>query len=109
MTMINMVLGNNRDIEENQSHVQLSDVDTIISNMKQLPDNTEKTSKYQRDIDNLAIRYGALYRGQIIDVSLQEILIICPRRRPRIEAYQGLVNELQRMGIKLRITSRKTK
>lgn len=38
--------------------------------MKQLPDNTEKTSKYQRDIDNLAIRYGALYRGQIIDVSL---------------------------------------
>ena len=70
---------------------------------------TTKPLKYQNDLEALKNEYGDLpTTGLCID--LQELLRICPRDRRRIDAYSGLVSYLEKEeGIKLKITSRKTK
>jgi hypothetical protein len=41
---------------------------------------------------------------------LQDLLTICPRNRPRVDAYQGLVSHLKsEYGVTLTIKSRKRK
>lgn len=67
------------------------------------------TSKYQADIDAIEKSLGKLTDGMTIDMTLQEILAICPRSRRRIESYQGLRAELGRRNITLNLKSRKTK
>ena len=69
---------------------------------------TTKPLKYQNDLEALKNEYGELPTELCID--LQELLRICPRDRRRIDAYSGLVSYLEKEeGIKLKITSRKTK
>ena len=69
---------------------------------------TTKPLKYQNDLEALKNEYGELPTELCID--LQELLRICPRDRRRIDAYIGLVSYLEKEeGIKLKITSRKTK
>lgn len=69
---------------------------------------TMKPLKYQNDLEALKNEYGELPTELCID--LQELLRICPRDRRRIDAYSGLVSYLEKEeGIKLKITSRKTK
>lgn len=66
--------------------------------------------KYDSDISALRDKYGDLFtNGLCITIDLQELLLIAPRNRRRIESFQGLVSELKKMGIELNIKSRKTK
>ena len=64
--------------------------------------------KYDEDIMALAVFYK-IEPGAVITIELQDLLIICPRTRPRADAYRGLVTELGRRGVSLIIKSRKTK
>ena len=64
--------------------------------------------KYDADIEALGVFYG-LEPGSEIVLQLQEILLLCPRKRPRNDAYQGLISELGRRGVKLSIKNRKNK
>ena len=50
-----------------------------------------------------------LDNGRCIEITLQDLLQIIPRKRRRIDAYRGLVSRLNKMGVTLTITSNKTK
>lgn len=82
------------------------------------PDVIEKSSiakpipeKYKKDIEALQARYGASFlTGFCIEVTLKELLEICPRERRRTDAYTGLVSYLSKeLGITLIIKSQKSK
>lgn len=67
---------------------------------------------YAGDIDKLqnALFNGRpLENGTCIEIALQDLLQIIPKKRRRIDAYRGLVSRLNRMGVTLRINSQKTK
>jgi hypothetical protein len=72
---------------------------------------TEKASRsYEPDITAITNKWGELKPGLCIETTLQELLAIVPRHRPRIDAYNGLVSELWfKYGVTLTIKSRKTK
>ena len=65
------------------------------------------TNKYEDDITALSVFYS-LEPGEIT-IELRDLLCICPRERPRVDAYRGLVTELSRRGVVLTIKSRKSK
>ena len=78
------------------------------------PDVIEKSSiseKYKKDIEALQTRYGASFStGFCIEVTLRELLEICPRERRKTDAYTGLVSYLSKeLGITLIIKSQKSK
>lgn len=68
---------------------------------------------YADDIHRLedALNDGRPFeKGSCIDITLQELLQIIPRKRRRIDAYRGLQRALsERRGVTLRIKSNKTK
>ena len=67
---------------------------------------------YADDIHRLedALNGGhPLNNGRCIDITLQDLLHIIPRKRRRIDAYRGLVSRLKKMGVTLTINSQKSK
>ncbi len=71
-----------------------------------------KGDPYADDIHRLedALNGGRpLDNGRCIEITLQDILQIIPRKRRRIDAYRGLVGRLNKMGVTLTITSNKSK
>ncbi len=85
--------------------------DTILAPVVNETASKESLSgKYDKDVAAIQSRYGRLKPGLCIETTLQDLLSIAPRHRPRIDAYNGLVSELwSRYGVKLTIKSRKTK
>lgn len=83
------------------------------------PDVIEKSStiaqpileKYKKDIEALREKYGDSFStGFCIEVTLKELLEICPRERRRTDAYTGLISFLKgKLGITLNIKSQKSK
>ncbi len=63
----------------------------------------------EEEIRILQEKFGVLSKGMEIQVQLQEMLQIIPRKRQRTDAYNKLVSALKRRGITLTITSRKKK
>lgn len=53
----------------------------------------------------LSEAYGVLEDGKAISVSLQELLMLLPRKRKRRDAYNTLTAKLKRMGVTLNITA----
>ena len=67
---------------------------------------------YADDIHRLedALNGGRpLDNGRCIEITLQDLLQIIPRKRRRIDAYRGLVGRLNKMGVTLTINSQKSK
>ena len=67
---------------------------------------------YADDIHRLedALNGGRpLDNGRCIEITLQDLLQIIPRKRRRIDAYRGLVGRLKKMGVTLTINSQKSK
>ena len=76
------------------------------------PDVSEKTNtKYKKDIEALREKYGENFNtGLCIEITLKELLEICPRERKRTDAYTGLISFLKaKLGITLIIKSQKSK
>ena len=73
---------------------------------------TAKASRlgnYEPDIIAITKKWGELRNGLCIETTLQELLTIIPRHRPRIDAYNGLRSLLRdKYGVTLTIKSRKT-
>ena len=64
------------------------------------PDVIEKSSsiakpipeKYEKDIEALRKKYGENFKtGLCIEITLKELLEICPRERRRTDAYTGCI------------------
>ena len=81
------------------------------------PVNKEKANsvsfsdnQFCSDIERLEAEFGHFRTGLCIDTTLQHLLTICPRKRERTDAYNGLVKYLKdKYGVILTITSRKHK
>ena len=76
--------------------------------------NNKPVDQYADEIkkieDELYGGHQLLKSGTCIDITLQELLQIIPRKRRRIDAYRGLQRALsERRGVTLRIKSNKTK
>ena len=80
----------------------------VVRNVK---NDSKRSNKYDSDVKALKERYRVEFEtGVCIRIPLKEILEVCPRERKRVDAYLGLVSHLNReYGIKLKITSNKTK
>lgn len=82
----------------------------IEKNSPSEPLSTVQTSKFDSDVEALRKKYGDLETGLTIEMTLQELLKICPRKRTRVDAYQGLVSYLKsKYEVSLNIKSRKKK
>ena len=62
---------------------------------------------YSGEIKRLEDEYGPFANGMSITVELKKLLEICPRKRRRKDAYRGLQNALNNIGVQLKIKSRK--
>ena len=74
--------------------------------------NGNENDPYADDIaklQNALFNGHPLENGTCIEIALQDLLQIIPKKRRRIDAYRGLVSRLNRMGVTLRINSQKTK
>ena len=93
------------DIVTKEREENITPFDTAKSDIGE-----RKSCKYDSDIANIEAFFGPLKTGLCITTTLKELLDVCPRKRRRIEAYQGLTNYLdKKYGITLIIKSRKTK
>lgn len=72
-------------------------------------DGQKPGDPYTDEIKRLEAKYGPFIEGQHIIVQLQDLLVLVPRARRRIDAYNGLIKELAGRGVTLTIKSRKTK
>ena len=71
---------------------------------KRVPDD------FSADVEAIQAKYGKFTTGLCIEARLQDLLLICPRKRPRIDAYQKLIDYLAaEYDVTLIIKSRKTK
>lgn len=94
------LFGSNPGLTERQDTI-LAPVDTA---------NASRSKKYESDIRAITNKWGELRNGLCIETTLQELLTIAPRHRPRIDAYNGLRSCLKdKYGVALTIKSRKTK
>ena len=67
------------------------------------------TEKFDTDIKALSTKWE-LKNGTCVNTTLQELLLIVPRRRARVDAYNSLVKYLKsNYGVTLIIRSRKQK
>lgn len=68
------------------------------------------TDKFDADLKAMSAKWGELKNGLFINTTLQELLLIVPRRRARVDAYNSLVKFLKsNYGVTLIIKSRKQK
>ncbi len=81
-----------------------------ISSTPAARDDGQPEDPYADDIHRLEAALGhPLEKGACINFKLQDILHIIPKKRRRVDSYRGLVGKLNKMGVKLTITSNKTK
>lgn len=64
---------------------------------------------YADEIKRLEAEYGPLIEGQHLTVQLQDLLVLVPRARRRVDAYKALIKAMAKRGVTLTIKSRKTK
>lgn len=74
-----------------------------------MDDGQQPENPYAGEIKRLEDEYGPLIEGQHLTIQLQDLLVLIPRARKRIDAYKGLIKELANRGVTLTIKSRKTK
>ena len=74
-----------------------------------MDDGQQPENPYAGEIKRLEAEYGPLMEGQHLTIQLQDLLVLLPRARKRIDAYNGLAKELANRGVTLTIKSRKTK
>lgn len=82
----------------------------FVKSICTLTEKVRDMSKHDIDYDRLCCRYGEMKPGMTLEVTLKELLSVCPRTRRRVDSYRGLVSYLHdKKGIKLIINSQKTK
>lgn len=72
-----------------------------------MDDGQEPDNPYAGEIKRLEAEYGPFVNGMSITVELKKLLELCPRKRRKKDAYRGLQNALNKMGVQLNIKSRK--
>lgn len=85
----------------------------VVPDVIENENNTKITipQKFKADLDALKTYLNTEFEsGLCINLTLSEILGVCPRERRRIDAYKSLCNFLkEKLGVELNIKSQKTK
>lgn len=95
----------------------VTDEFTVVSQEQEISPSKEQNKvekvvrgKFLRDLEALRDSGYSLSSGSKIEITLQEMLKICPRDRKRVDAYTSLKSYLNdEFGCSLCITSQKTK
>lgn len=77
---------------------------TLPLKKEEIPPHTK--DPFSQELKMLVERYGEF---ETLEVELQELLTVLPRRRARVDSYNRLVGWLAKQNIILKIKSRKTK
>lgn len=96
----------------NVSTLRNHDEDNSASQSHRSESPKTPQGKYNEEIKSLSLYAGVndLNKGMTIKITLQEILKIIPKKRPRIDSYMSLVRYLHEFfDVELIITSNKTK
>lgn len=73
-------------------------------------DDLQVTNPVDEEINQLARALGGIHRGQVIELTLQELLQYVPKKRRRSDSYTRLVkNLMSSYGIELRIVPKHNK
>ena len=72
-----------------------------------MDDGQQPEDPFAGEIKRLEDEYGPFADGMSITVELKKLLELCPRKRRRKDAYRGLQNALNNIGVQLNIKSRK--
>lgn len=67
----------------------------------------EQSIAKNKELEILAKEFGELSNGKQIEVELNRILLLLPRKRRKVDAYKGIRSVLKRMGVELIIKSKK--
>lgn len=74
------------------------------SEKKEMEQVLEKDDPFLLDVTALYGKYGFLIPGKTIETTLRDLLLICPRKRERSDAYVPLMKHLkERYGVELEI------
>ena len=95
----------------------VTDEFAVVSQGQELPPSKEQNKvekvvrgKFLRDLEALRDNGYSLSPGSQIEITLQDILRVCPRDRKRVDAYRSLRDYLnEEFGCRLFIISQKTK
>lgn len=61
------------------------------------------------ELEILSKEFGELSEGKQIEVTLNQLLTLLPRKRRKTDAYKGIRAKLKKMGVELIITSKTKK
>ena len=80
-----------------------SAIESLVSKEQSIAKNKEINS----ELEILAKEFGELSNGKQIEIELNRILLLLPRKRRKVDAYKGIRSVLKRMGVELIIKSKK--
>lgn len=80
-----------------------SAIESLVSKEHSIATN----EKVNSELAILAKEFGVLSNGKQIEVELNRILLLLPRKRRKADAYKGIRSVLKRMGVELIIKSNK--
>ena len=105
-TLISRILGTEPGFVSNR---QDSTTPDVIENSS--TPHKPISEKYRKDIESLRDKYGdSFLTGFCIEITLKELLELCPRERHKKDTYHGLISYLKNnQGITLTIKSQKSK
>ena len=61
------------------------------------------------ELETLSREFGKLSKGKQIEVTLNQLLTLLPRKRRKTDAYKGIRAKLKKMGVELIIISKTKK
>lgn len=64
----------------------------VIEEISPSVSTNRSIGKYDADVKALEKKCGSFTPGLCIEMTLQDLLSICPRKRQRVDAYRGLVS-----------------
>ena len=100
-TELNIKDKNNKLDEINNNIKKYNNIENSINNTKKEYFNNIKK------LEDALFDGHPIVSGSCINITLQELLKICPRKRRRKDAFQGLQKTLNKMGVTLNIKSQK--
>lgn len=86
--------------EEYAGKTQHKAIEPVVSKRKSMA----KSNKTDPELAILTKEFGKLSEGKRIEVELNRLLLLLPRKRKKADTYKGIRSRLKKMGIELIIT-----
>lgn len=91
--------------QEDAVNNQYQAMEPVVSKRKSI----EVSEGNNPELEILSKEFGELSEGKQIEVTLNQLLTLLPRKRRKTDAYKGIRARLKKMGVELIITSKTKK